>query len=161
MGERVLALQPGVPHPVVRVLEALTYSTIPGRSDISGILPAMSDWPARRPLLMRAAVILAFMLLSGCAAGRPTNLVRLREGYEVLTAHCEAGARESCVPIRVTGDPHDEEAWGFRARPTADALLREAEVFYAVGNLTRCDEVRASLGTPTEACWGPVYFRRR
>lgn len=121
----------------------------------------MSDSPVLRPLLMRAAVILALMLLSGCAAGRPTNLVRLREGYEVLTAHCEAGARDSCVPIRVTGDPHDEEAWGFRARPAADALWREAEVFYAVGNQTRCDEVRASLGTPTEACWGPVYFRRQ
>ena len=85
----------------------------------------------------------------------------MREGYELLTAHCDAGARESCVPIRVTGDPHDEEAWGFRARPAADALWREAEVFYAVGNQARCDEVRASLGTPTEACWGPVYFRRQ
>ena len=46
-------------------------------------------------------------------------------------------------------------------RPAADALWREAEVFYAVGNQARCDEVRASLGTPTEACWGPVYFRRQ
>jgi hypothetical protein len=147
--------------PPALFLGARTAVGAPGRADTSGILPAMSDWPPRQLLLMRAGVTLAILLLSGCAAGRPTNLVRLREGYEVLTAHCDAGARESCVPIRVTGDPHDEEAWGFRARPAADALWREAEVFYAVGNQTRCDEVRASLGTPTEACWGPVYFRRQ
>lgn len=121
----------------------------------------MSDWHARQRLLMTGAVALGIVLLSGCAAGRPTSLVRLREGYEVLTAHCEARAPEFCTPVRVTGDPHDEEAWGFRARPATDALWREAEVFYAVGNRTQCDEVRASLGTPTEACWGPVYFRRQ
>jgi hypothetical protein len=121
----------------------------------------MSAWHARQRLLTTGAVALGTMLLSGCAAGRPTSLVRLPQGYEVLTAHCEAGALESCVPVRVTGDPHDEEAWGFRARPAADALWKEVEVFYAVGNRTRCDEVRASLGTPTEACWGPVYFRRQ
>jgi hypothetical protein len=62
--------------------------------------------------------------------------------------------------VRVTGDPSDEEAWGFRARPVARALLREPEVLYAVGDLQRCDQVRAALSTPTEACWGPVYFRR-
>ena len=43
----------------------------------------MSDSRARRLFLMRAGVTLAILLLSGCAAGRPTNLVRLREGYEV------------------------------------------------------------------------------
>lgn len=90
---------------------------------------------------MAGAVALGTMLLSGCAAGRPTSPVRLRQGYEVLTTHCEAGAPESCMPVRVTGDPHDEEAWGFRARPAADALWKEVEVFYGVGNRTRCDEV--------------------
>jgi hypothetical protein len=99
-------------------------------------------------------------LLAGCAAGRPTSLIRLPQGYEALTAHCEAQPPESCTPVRVTGDPRDEEAWGFRARPAANALWKEPEVFYAVGDRTRCDQVRAVLGTPTEECWGPVYFRR-
>ena len=48
---------------------------------------------------------------------------------------------------------------GSRARPAANALWKEPEVFYAVGDRARCDEVRAALGTPSEACWGPVYFR--
>ena len=65
-----------------------------------------------------------------------------------------------CSPIHVTGDPHDEEAWGFRARPGADSIWKESQVLYAVGNRMRCDEVRATLQTPSEACWGPVYFRR-
>lgn len=120
----------------------------------------MSAWHARQRLLMTGAVALGTMLLSGCAAGRPTSLVRLRQGYEVLTAHCEARAPESCMPVRVTGDPRDEEAWGFRARPAANALWKEPEVFYAVGDRTQCDQVRAVLSTPTEECWGPVYFRR-
>ena len=99
-------------------------------------------------------------LVAGCAAGRPTSLMRLPEGYEVLTAHCQSSSGV-CVRVRVTGDPSDEEAWGFRARPVARALLREPEVLYAVGDLQRCDQVRAALSTPTEACWGPVYFRRQ
>ncbi len=99
-------------------------------------------------------------LLSACAAGRPTSLTRLPQGYEVLTAHCES-APESCRRIEVSGDPADEEAWGFRARPAPSALWKEAQVFYAVGSRARCDEVRAVIGTPTEACWGPVYFRRK
>jgi hypothetical protein len=61
--------------------------------------------------------------------------------------------------LQVTGDP--AEAWGFRARPAATALFEEPEVFYAVGDRARCDQVRAVLNTPTEACWGPVYFRRQ
>ncbi len=61
---------------------------------------------------------------------------------------------ESCVPVHVTGDPHDEEAWGFRARPAANALWKEPEVLYTVGDRVRCDEVRAALDTPSEACWG-------
>jgi len=48
---------------------------------------------------------------------------------------------------------------GSRARPAANALWKEPEVLYAVGDRARCDEVRAALGTPSEACWGPVYFR--
>src|SRR5882672_262969 len=99
----------------------------------------MSDWHARQLLLMRAGVTLAILLLSGCAAGRPTNLVRLREGYEVLTAHCDAGARESCVPIRVTGDPHDEEAWGSRARRAGVALGGGGGVFCEGGIKPRGD----------------------
>ena len=67
---------------------------------------------------------------------------------------------ESCRRVRVTGNPADEEAWGFRARPEANPLWKEPEVFYAVGDRARCDQVRAALSTPTEACWGPVYFRR-
>jgi hypothetical protein len=65
------------------------------------------------------------------------------------------------MPVRVTEDPPDEEVWGFRARPAADALWKELEAFYAVGNRTRCDEVRASLRIPTETCWRPMYFRRQ
>ena len=107
---------------------------------------------------LTAALLIGFF--AGCAAGRPTSLIRLREGYELLTAHCEARPPDSCTPVRVTGDPHDEEAWGFRARPAAKALWKEPAVFYAVGDRVRCDEVRAALGTPSEACWGPVYFRR-
>ena len=103
---------------------------------------------------------MTFGLLSGCAAGRPTSLIRLPEGYEVLTAHCETSS-ELCQRIQVTGDPADEEAWGFCARPAATALFKEPEVFYAVGDRARCDQVRAALSTPTEACWGPVYFRRQ
>ncbi len=38
---------------------------------------------------------------------------------------------------------------------------KEPEVLYAVGDRVRCDEVRAALDTPSEACWGPVYFRRQ
>jgi hypothetical protein len=115
---------------------------------------------AARLVLAALAMALIVWLFAACAAGRPTSLIRLREGYEVLTAHCEARAPESCVPVHVTGDPHDEEAWGFRARPAASALWKEPEVLYAVGDRVRCDEVRAALDTPTEACWGPVYFRR-
>jgi len=110
----------------------------------------------RRGAWALAALVL---LLAGCAAGRPTSLMRLPDGHEVLTAHCES-ATGGCVRVRVTGDPADEEAWGFRARPVANALVREPEVLYAVGNRERCDEVRAALGTPSEACWGPVYFKR-
>ncbi len=112
---------------------------------------------AWRGALVTAAVALG--LGAGCAAGRPTSLARLPDGHEVLTAHCE-GPPQSCRRIRVTGNPADEEAWGFRARPAANALWKEPEVFYAVGDRTRCDEVRLVLGAPTEACWGPVYFRR-
>jgi hypothetical protein len=100
-------------------------------------------------------------LVAACAAGRPTSLIRLREGYELLTAHCEVQPREACTPVRVTGDPRDEEAWGFRARPSAHALWKEPEVLYAVGDQARCDQVRAVLDTSSEACWGPVYFRRK
>jgi len=77
----------------------------------------------------------------------------------VLSAQCPPVA-EPCSAIRVTGDPHDEEAWGSRARPGADSIWKESQVPYAVGNRMRCDEVRATLQTPSEGCWGPVYFRR-
>jgi len=46
-------------------------------------------------------------------------------------------------------------------RPAANALWKEPEVLYAVGDRARCDEVRAALDTPSEACWGPVYFQRQ
>ena len=120
----------------------------------------MTRGPARR--LVLAALVSAPIagLFVACATARPTALIRLREGYEVLTAHCEARPPESCTPIRVTGDPRDEEAWGFRARPAADALWKEPQALYAVGDRARCDAVRAVLHTPSEACWGPVYFRR-
>ena len=114
----------------------------------------------KRRILTGTVTALGLGLLTGCAAGRPTSLIRLLQGYEVLTAHCEASPLGSCTPVRVTGDPRDEESWGFRARPAVNALWREPEVFYAVGDRTRCDQVRAVLGTPTEECWGPVYFRR-
>jgi hypothetical protein len=109
---------------------------------------------------MGIVTALGLGLLAGCATGRPTSQIRLLQGYEALTAHCEVQPPESCVPVHVTGDPHDEEAWGFRARPAANALWKEAEVLYAVGDRTQCDRVRAVLGRPTEECWGPVYFRR-
>jgi hypothetical protein len=116
---------------------------------------------ARRLVLIVWVIAPIAWLFVACAAGRPTNLIRLREGYEVLTAHCEARPPESCTPVRVTGDPRDEEAWGFRARPAASALWKEPEVLYAVGDRARRDAVRAVLDTPSEACWGPVYFRRQ
>jgi len=115
--------------------------------------------------LIYSAGVLSLLgwLLAGCATGQPTSLIRAPGGYELLAAHCQAWA-DSCSPMRMTGDPRDEEAWGFRARPvrssSAGSLWKEIEVFYAVGNRARCDEVRAALGTPSEACWGPVYFRR-
>ena len=112
-----------------------------------------------RRLVVGSLTAFGLELLSGCAAGRPTSLIRLPEGYEVLAAHCETRS-ELCQRIQVTGDPAEEEAWGLRARPAATALFKEPEVFYAVGDQARCDQVRAALGTPTEACWGPVYFRR-
>jgi len=65
------------------------------------------------------------------------------------------------LPVVLKDVGRYEEAWGFRARPAATALFKEPEVFYAVGNQARCDQVRAALSTPTEACWGPVYFRRQ
>jgi hypothetical protein len=120
----------------------------------------MGQRSAIRRLLTAIAMTFGLALLSGCAAGRPTSLIRLPEGYEVLTAHCEASPPATCQRVRTTSDPGDEEAWGFRARPPANALWREPEVLYAVGNRARCDEVRAVLGTPTEACWGPVFFKR-
>ena len=116
---------------------------------------------ALRLVLLAFAIALLMWLVAACAAGRPTRLIRLPAGYEVLTAHCEASPPETCQPVRVTGDPVDEEAWGFRARPAANALWKEPEVFYAVGDRARCDQVRAVLSTPTEGCWGPVYFRRQ
>jgi hypothetical protein len=121
----------------------------------------VTRWLAVRLVLGALTIALLMWLVAACASGRPTSLIRLRGGYEVLTAHCEARLPESCTSVHVTGDPHDEEAWGFRARPPADALWKEPEVLYAVGDRGRCDQVRAALSTPSEACWGPVYFRRR
>ncbi len=68
---------------------------------------------ALRLVLAALTMALIVWLFVACAAGRPTSQIRLREGYEVLTAHCEARAPESCTPVHVAGDPHDEEAWGF------------------------------------------------
>ena len=115
---------------------------------------------ALRLVLAALTMALIVWLFVACAAGRPTSLIRLPGGYEILTAYCEARPPASCTPVHVTGDPHDEESWGFRARPAADALWKEPEVLYAVGDRVRCDQVRATLATPSEACWGPVYFRR-
>jgi hypothetical protein len=115
---------------------------------------------ALRLVLLACPIALLMGLVAACAAGRPTSLLRLRTGYEILAARCQAWA-ESCTPILVTGNPRDEEAWGFRARPVSTrSVWNEPEVFYVVGDQARCDEVRAALGTPSEACWGPVYFRR-
>ena len=118
----------------------------------------MTRMPTVRPTLIAFTLLLLVWLLAGCARARPTSLVRTATGYEVLSAHCPAA--EPCSAIRVTGEPHDEEAWGFRARPGAGSMWRESQILYAVGNRMRCDEVRAALKTPAEACWGPVYFRR-
>jgi hypothetical protein len=60
---------------------------------------------ALRLVLLAFAIALLMWLVAACAAGRPTSLIRLREGYEVLTAHCEARAPESCTPVHVTGGP--------------------------------------------------------
>jgi hypothetical protein len=114
---------------------------------------------AARSIVPAFTLSLLVWLVAGCATARPTNLVQTPSGYEVLSAQCPPTA-ESCSAIRVTGDPHDEEAWGFRARPGADSIWKESQILYAVGDRMRCDEVRATLQTPSEACWGPVYFRR-
>jgi hypothetical protein len=80
----------------------------------------MTRGTARRLVLIVWVIAPIAWLFVACAAGRPTNLIRLREGYEVLTAHCEARPPESCTPVRVTGDPRDEEAWASeRDRPPA------------------------------------------
>jgi len=57
-----------------------------------------------RLVLAAWTTALIVWLFAACAAGRPTSLTRLREGYEVLTAHCEARAPESCTTVHVTGD---------------------------------------------------------
>ncbi len=111
------------------------------------------------PIVSAFTLSLLVWLVAGCTTARPTTLARTPSGYEVLSAQCPSVA-ESCSAIRVTGDPHDEEAWGFRARPGANSIWKESQVLYAVGNRMRCDEVRATLQTPSEGCWGPVYFRR-
>ncbi len=112
--------------------------------------------PGRTLRLVLAALTIALILwlFAACAAGRPTSLIRLREGCEVLTAQCEARPAEFCTPVHVTGDPHDEEAWGFRARPAANALWKEPEVLYAVGDRVRCDEVPAMLRTRARRAGG-------
>ena len=135
------------------------WSVEQGRLLPTRLWPALTPGLALRLVLAALAIVLILWLFVACAAGRPTSLIRLPEGYEVLTAHCETSS-ELCQRIQVTGDPADEESWGFRARPAATALFKEPEVFYAVGDRARCDQVRAALSTPTEACWGPVYFRR-
>jgi hypothetical protein len=135
------------------------WSVEQGRLRPTRLWPALTPGLALRLVLAALAIVLILWLFVACAAGRPTSLIRLPEGYEVLTAHCETSS-ELCQRIQVTGDPADEEAWGFRARPAATALFKEPEVFYAVGDRARCDQVRAALSTPTEACCGPVYFRR-
>jgi hypothetical protein len=115
---------------------------------------------AIRRLMVGSVTALGLDLLSGCAAGRPTSLIRLPEGYEGLNGalrRLAAGDLPTCARNR---DPADEEAWGFRARPAANARWREPEVFYAVGSRARGDDGWAGLATPSEACWGPVSFRR-
>jgi hypothetical protein len=134
-----------------------------------GAFAASPRWAANLPpqtcgtirgLVLRLVLAALALAFAACAAGRPTSLLRLRTGYEILAARCEAWV-ESCTSILVTGNPHDEEAWGFRARPVLGrSVWNEPEVFYAVGDQARCDEVRAALGAPSEACWGQVYFQR-
>jgi hypothetical protein len=148
---------------------AESYSNSPPLDDateeerrFSNVAHAMGDHRVQIDELLRRpalTILLLVWLLAGCATARPTSLVRTPTGYEVLSAQCPAAA-ELCSAIRVTGDPHDEEAWGFRARPGAGSLWKESQILYAVGNRMRCDEVRAALHTPSEGCWGPVYFRR-
>ncbi len=70
----------------------------------------------RRGSVLLAFAIALLWLVAACAAGRPASPIRLPEGYEVLTAHCEARAPESCASVHVTGDPDDEEAWGSGAK---------------------------------------------
>jgi len=63
----------------------------------------MTRGSALRLVLLALAIALILWLFVGCAAGRPTSLIRLLQGYEVLTPHCEASPPESCTPVRVTG----------------------------------------------------------
>ena len=62
---------------------------------------AMTRGLAARLVPAAWTVALIVWLFAACAAGRPTSLTRLREGYEVLTAHCEARAPESCTTVHV------------------------------------------------------------
>jgi len=52
------------------------------------------------------------------------------------------------------------EREGFETRPAVNALWKESEGFYAGGDRTRCDQIRAVLGTTTEERWKPGYLRR-
>jgi hypothetical protein len=120
----------------------------------------MTRGSALRLVLLALAIPLFLWLFVACAGGAADEFDR--GPPKLRGAH---GALRGVTPgilyaRRVTGDPRDEEAWGFRASPVGNALWKEPEVFYAVGDRTRCDQVRAGLGTPTEECWGPVSFRR-
>jgi hypothetical protein len=101
--------------------------------------------PAMRLIVLAFTLSLFAWLLGGCATARPTSLTRTPSGYEVLSAQCPPTAA-SCSAIRVTGDPHDEEAWGFRARPRVGSIWKEAQVLYAVGNRMAAHPLRAIAG---------------
>ena len=93
--------------------------------------PGPND-PRGRTLRLIPALAIALLLWLFAAAppgGRRADSVArgLRGPHRALRG-ADTGA---CRPCIVIGDPHDEEAWGFRARPAANALWKEPEVLYA------------------------------
>ena len=135
---------------------------------------------------MRALALSLIVLLTGCGASsgiQPSrssmqfmSAQKVSDG-ELLLFGCNAytmnarGQWEStpCVPIEITGNPADIEAWQFEQRvrvrgPFRIPMGRLPVDTGVVGSRDECERVRAQVikaaeDRPTEPCEGPVWFR--